>query len=44
MPPFNFLGQDDQKEMQHDISDHVMPLTSQSLDPNGIINGTKAFV
>ena len=28
VPSFDLLGQDDQKEMQHDIFGHVMPMAS----------------
>ena len=41
-----FLGQDDQKEVQHDSFGHVMPVAPAlaSCAANGIINGTIAFV
>ena len=40
MAPLHSLGKDAQNEVQHDIYLHLMPLTSASLDTNGITNST----
>ena len=42
MAPLHSLGQDDENEVQHNLSVHVMPLAlaSVSNDANSIINGT----
>ena len=44
MAPFHFLAEDDEKEMQHNIFGHVMPLISVSCDANGSNDNTTAYV
>ena len=43
LAPLYSLGQGSQIEIQHDFSDHVMPLAAPSHDTHGIISGTIAF-
>ena len=43
MAIFHLLGQDDQKEMQHDVFGPVLPLAPALCDTNHIFNGTTAL-
>ena len=46
MAALHFLGQDDENEVKHDISGHVIPLAPVSVSHNAtsIVNGTIAFL
>ena len=46
MAPLNFLGQDNQNEMQHDFFGHMMllALALMSHGADGVINGSVAFL
>ena len=44
MAPFHSLGQDDQNDMQHDYSGHVMPLALLSHYTDSVINDISVFL